>query len=185
MKMNLRKGYYKLFYTYVLNIIKSNINFMDNFDYNYYLNNSKNPSDFLIKPRDFSDTNFKKLCNIVDKFQLTEINVFNFLYEEFCLNKNGVNLVSIVEKKKYYPSTLYKNLKSLVKRNYIKLFLVNESRPKNIAVKFTEKGLDQIKLIRELFLECKNCNQLYTYPVLDNNNGADEEFCSINCKLKF
>ncbi|MFX1575174.1 MAG: hypothetical protein ACFFB0_20755 [Promethearchaeota archaeon] len=158
---------------------------MENFDYDSYSNYSKNPNDFLIKPERFNEANFKKLCKLVDAFHLTEINIFNLLYEELCLNKNGVNLVGILDKIKYYPLTLSKSLKNLVKRNYIKLYLVNETKPKDIAVKFTKKGLDQIKLIRELFLQCKHCNRLYLYPVLENNNGADEDFCSINCRHKY
>ncbi|MFX1311866.1 MAG: MarR family transcriptional regulator [Promethearchaeota archaeon] len=157
---------------------------MENYDYNYYLNDCKNPSDFLIKPKNFNDINFKKLCNLVDTCHLAEINVFNFLYEEFYVSKSDLNLIHIVEKMDYYPSTLSKNLKRLIKKNYIELYLVNGSKQKKIAVKFTKQGLDQIKLIRDLFLQCKNCKKLYLYPILENFNDADDNYCSYNCRYK-
>ena len=73
----------------------------------------------------------------------------------------------------------------MVKRKYIELLLLKDFKPEEIAVKFTEAGLDQIKSIRKLFLQCKNCKELYNYPVIENDNDADKDFCSHNCRYKF
>ncbi len=125
---------------------------MEDTDYSYNLYDNRKPRDFLIRSKNFNDIDF-------ENFLLTEINIFNFLYEELYLKNNDNSLVAIINKLDYYPSTLSSHLKKLVKNNYIELVLVKDSQPKKILVRFTKYGLEQIELIREIFLQCKNCKE--------------------------
>ena len=125
---------------------------MEDTDYSYNLYDNRKPRDFLIRSKNFDDIDF-------ENFLLTEINIFNFLYEELYLKNNDNSLVAIINKLDYYPSTLSSHLKKLVKNNYIELVLVKDSQPKKILVRFTKYGLEQIELIREIFLQCKNCKE--------------------------
>lgn len=125
---------------------------MEDTDYSYNLYNNRKPRDFLIRKILRNDIDF-------ENFLLTEINIFNFLYEELYLKNNDNSLVAIINKLDYYPSTLSSHLKKLVKNNYIELVLVKDSQPKKILVRFTKYGLEQIELIREIFLQCKNCKE--------------------------
>ncbi len=125
---------------------------MEDTDYSYNLYDNRKPRDFLLRSKNFNDIDIKN-------FLLTEINIFNFLYEELYLKNNDNSLVAIINKLDYYPSTLSSHLKKLVKNNYIELVLVKDSQPKKILVRFTKYGLEQIELIREIFLQCKNCKE--------------------------
>jgi len=125
---------------------------MEDTNYSYNLYDNRKPRDFLIRSKNFNDIDF-------ENFFLTENNIFNFLYEELYLKNNDNSLVAIINKLDYYPSTLSLHLKKLVKNNYIELVLVKDSQPKKILVKFTKHGLEQIEVIREIFLQCKNCKE--------------------------
>ena len=125
---------------------------MEDTDYSYNLYNNRKPRDFLIRKILRNDIDF-------ENFLLTDLNIFNFLYEELYLKNNDNSLVAIINKLDYYPSTLSSHLKKLVKNNYIELVLVKDSQPKKILVRFTKYGLEQIELIREIFLQCKNCKE--------------------------
>jgi len=125
---------------------------MEDTNYSYNLYDNRKPRDFLIRSKNFNDIDF-------ENFFLTENNIFNFLYEELYLKNNDNSLVAIINKLDYYPSTLSLHLKKLVKNNYIELVLVKDSQPKKVLVRFTKHGLEQIKLIREIFLQCKNCKE--------------------------
>ena len=125
---------------------------MEDTNYSYNLYDNRKPCDFLIRSKNFNDIDF-------ENFFLTENNIFNFLYEELYLKNNDNSLVAIINKLDYYPSTLSLHLKKLVKNNYIELVLVKDSQPKKILVKFTKHGLEQIEVIREIFLQCKNCKE--------------------------
>ena len=58
---------------------------MENFDYTYDLYENAKPNDFLIKPKNLSDSDFEGLRKIINDFSLSEIKVFNFIFEElFC-----------------------------------------------------------------------------------------------------
>ena len=125
---------------------------MEDTNYSYNLYDNRKPRDFLIRSKNFNDIDF-------ENFFLTENNIFNFLYEELYLKNNDNSLVAIINKLDYYPSTLSLHLKKLVKNNYIELVLVKDSQPKKILVRFTKHGLEQIEVIREIFLQCKNCKE--------------------------
>jgi DNA-binding MarR family transcriptional regulator len=128
---------------------------MENFDYTYDLYKNAKPTDFLIKPKNLSDSDFEGFRKIINDFSLSEIKVFNFLFEELFLRsteKTFVSMSDVIRKLGVFPDILSSNLKSLIKRNYIKLFSIKYSQPIEIAVKFTDNGLSKIKLMRQLFL---------------------------------
>ncbi len=151
---------------------------IDNFD-------CSKPSDFLIKPRCMTDFDFYELSTLVDNFHFTEINILNILYENLHLKKNSKKdfyMSDIGKKIGYFPDVVSHHLKSLIKNQIIELLITSELDTRNIMVKFTDKGLNQVIKIRKLFCTCKFCGKLYKYPIQENFNDSDEVFCSHNCK---